>query len=152
MGAFTSELTITHLSDDDTHGCWRLWRLAEPLIYEVGANGSNRIIIVSKGFITDGPSIPQFLWSILPVWARHSRAGVIHDYLCYRIAVNNPHPEAPTRDHADRVFLEAMEALNVGWVQKYLLYLGVRLGTWYNVRPTMSDHNTAPNVAQVVRR
>ena len=84
MGAFTSELTITHLSDDDTHGCWRLWRLAEPLIYEVGANGSNRIIIVSKGFITDGPSIPQFLWSILPVWASHSRAGVIHDYLCYQ--------------------------------------------------------------------
>ena len=87
------------------------------------------------------PSIPQFLWSILPVWARYSRAGVIHDYLCYQIAVNNPHPEAPTRDHADRIFFDAMEALNVGWVQKYLLYWGVRFGTWYNVRTTMIDHN-----------
>ena len=113
MGAFTSELTITHLSGNGRH-CWRLWRLAEPLIYEVGGRGSGRVILVSKDFITDGSSIPQFLWSILPVWARYSRAGVIHDYLCYRIAVNNPHPEAPTRDHADRDFLEAMEALNVG--------------------------------------
>ena len=103
MGAFTSELTITQLSGNDTHG-WRLWRLAEPLIYEVGGRGSGRVILVSKGFITDGPSIPQFLWSILPVWASWSRAGVIHDYLCYLIALNNPHPEAPTRDHADRIF------------------------------------------------
>ena len=127
MGVFMSELTITHPSDNGRH-CWRLWRLAEPLIYEVGGRGSGRVILVSKDFITDGSSIPQFLWSILPVWARYSRAGVIHDYLCYRIAVNNPHPEAPTRDHADRIFFEAMEALNVGWVQKYLLYWGVRFG------------------------
>jgi hypothetical protein len=148
VGAFTSELTITHLSDN---GSWRLWRLAEPLIYEVGGRGSGRVIFVSKDFITDGSSIPQLLWSILPVWARYSRAGVVHDYLCYRIAVNNPHPEAPTRDHADRVFLDAMEALSVGWVQKYLLYLGARIGTWYNVRTTMIDHNTTPNTTQVVR-
>jgi hypothetical protein len=81
-----------------------------------------------------------------------SRAGVVHDYLCYLIALNNPHPEAPTRDHADRIFFEAMELLNVGWVQKYLLYWGVRFGTWYNVRPTMIDYNTTRNATQVVRR
>ena len=150
MGAFMSELTITHLSKNDTHGCWRLWRLAEPLIYEVGGSGSGRVIVVSKGFITDGTSIPQFLWSILPVWANWSRAGVIHDYLCYLIAVNTPHPEAPTRADTDRIFLEALKALNVGWVQRYALYLGVRFGTWYNVRTTMVDHNTTPNATQVV--
>ena len=150
MGAFTSELTITHLSGNDTHG-WRLWRLAEPLIYEVGGRGSGRVILVYKGFVTDGASIPQFLWSILPVWASWSRAGVIHDYLCVLIAANTPHPEAPTRDHADRIFFEAMELLNVGWVQKYLLYWGVRFGTWYNVRPTMINYNTTPNATQVAR-
>lgn len=111
MGAFMSELTITHPSGNDTHGCWRLWRLAEPLIFEVGGRGSGRVIFVTKGFVTDGASIPQFLWSILPVWASWSRAGVIHDYLCCQIALNKPHPEAPTRDHADRIFFEAMEAL-----------------------------------------
>jgi hypothetical protein len=114
VGTFTGELTITHLSGI-------LWRLAEPLIYEVGGRGSGRVILVYKGFITDGPSIPSLLWSILPVWASWSRAGVIHDYLCCQIALNKPHPEAPTRDHADRIFFEAME--------------------WFNVRTTMVDHN-----------
>ena len=141
MGAFASELTITHLSGDAKDG-WRFWRLAEPLIYEVGGRGSGRVILVSKGFKTDGPSIPQILWWILPVWASYSRAGVIHDYLCCRIAANNPHPEARTRADADRIFFEALTALNVGWVQRYALYCGVRLGTWFNVRTTMIDHNT----------
>ncbi len=151
MGAFTSELTITHLSGNDRHG-WRFWRLAEPLIYEVGGRGSDRVIVVWKGFVTDGPSIPQFLWWILPVWASYGRAGVIHDYLCHLIADNNPHPEAPTRDHADRIFFEAMTVLNVGWVQKYALYWGVRLATWLNLRTTMIDHNTTFNATQVVGR
>ena len=151
MGAFTSELTITHLSGKDRHG-WRFWRLAQPLIYEIGGPGSGRVIRVSKDFITDGPSIPQFLWRILPVWASYSRAGVIHDYLCYLIADNTPHPEAPTRADADRIFFEAMTALNIGWVQKYALYWGVCFATWLNLRTTMIDHNTTPNATQVVGR
>jgi hypothetical protein len=151
VGAFTSELTITHLSGNDRHG-WRLWRLAEPLIYEVGGRGSGRVIVVSKDFITDGPSIPQILWWILPVWASWSRAGVIHDYLCCRIAANNPHPEAPTRADADRIFFEALKALNVGWVQRCAPYLGVRLATRFNIRATMIDHNITPDATQVVWR
>jgi len=150
VGAFASELTITHLSGNGKYG-WRLWRLAEPLIYEVGGRGSGRVILVSKGFTTDGSSIPRVLWSILPVWANDSRAGVIHDYLCYRIAANTPHPEAPTRDHADRIFFEAMEALNIGRVRKYVLYWGVRIGAWLNLRTTMVDHNTTLNATQVVQ-
>ena len=38
------------------------------------------VLNVSKDFITDGSSIPQFMWSILPVWESYIRAGVIHDY------------------------------------------------------------------------
>jgi hypothetical protein len=72
--------------------------------------------------------------------------------MCYLIAVSNPHPEAPTRADADRIFFEALKALNVGWVQRYLLYWGVRFGTRYNVRTTMVDHNTIPNATQVVWR
>ena len=38
-----------------------------------------------------------------------------------------------------------MTADNVGWVQKYTLYLGVRLGAWLNLRTTMIDYNTTLN-------
>lgn len=151
MGAFASELTNMHLSGRDLRGP-RRWRLTVPLIYEVGGRGSGRVICVPKDFVTDGPSIPQRLQWILPVWAIYSRAGVIHDYLCYLIVRNNPHPEAPTRDDADRIFFEAMTALNVGLVQKYALYLGARLGTLLKVRTTMIDYNTALNARQIVWR
>ena len=149
MGAFASKLTIAHLSGKERYGR-RRWRLAEPLIYEVGSSG--RVIRVPKDFVTDGPSIPRRLWRILPVWASYSRAGVIHDYLCYLIARNNPHPEAPTRDDADRIFFEAMTALNVGPVQKFALYWGARLGTLLNLRTTMIDYNTTLNATQIVWR
>jgi hypothetical protein len=144
VGAFASELTITHLSGKDRHS-WRRWRLAEPLIYEVGGRGSGRFILVTKGFNTDGTSIPRPLWPILPVWANYSSAGVIHDYLCCLIADNTPHPEAPTRADADRIFFEAMTALNVGWVQKYALYWGVRFAAWLGLRTTMIDYNPTLN-------
>jgi hypothetical protein len=140
-----------HLFGRDPHG-QRRWRLAEPLIYEVGGRGSGRVICVPKDFVTDGPSIPRRLWWILPVWAIYSRAGVIHDYLCYLIARNNPHPEAPTRDDADRIFFDAMTALNVGRVQKYALYWGACLGTLLNVRTTMIDYNATLNATQIVWR
>jgi hypothetical protein len=150
VDAFISELTITHLSGSEPHGCWRRWRLAEPLIYEFGGRGSGRVIRVLKDFVTDGPSIPRLFWRVLPVWATYSRAGVIHDYLCYLIARENPHPEAPTRADADRIFFEAMTALNVGRVQKYVLYLGVRLGARLNLKTTMIDYNTTLNAMEIV--
>lgn len=121
-------------------GAWRLWRLEDHLIYRVN-DDPNRIIFVSKGFITDGPSIPQFMWNVLPVWGSWSRAGVLHDYLCCLISIGRPHREAPTRSDADRIFNEAMGALGVGSVQRNLLYLGVRTGTLFGVRTTMIDKN-----------
>ena len=151
MGAFASELKITHLSGKDLYGR-RRWRLGEPLIYEVGGPGSGRVIRVPNDFVTDGPSIPRILRRILPVWAIYSPAGVIHDYLCYLIARNNPHPEAPTRDDADRIFFDAMTALNVGRVEKYVLYWGARLGTLLKLRTTMIDYNAALNATQIVWR
>jgi Protein of unknown function (DUF1353) len=134
VSGFASELTITQIPE-----AWRLWRLEKNLIYQSRDRG--RVIRVYRGFITDGPSVPQFLWSILPVWGSWSRAGVIHDYLCCLIAAGRPHRAAPTRDHADRIFLEAMQALKVGRIRASLLYLGVRIGTWFNVRTTMIEYN-----------
>src|SRR4029077_2230144 len=99
------------------------------------------VIMVDKGFVTDGPSIPRFLWAILPVWASWSRAGVVHDYLCCMIALGRPHAQAPTRRDADHIFLEAMKAAEVGLFSRTILYLGVRIGTIFNVKTTMVTVN-----------
>lgn len=125
MSAFTGPLTITHLDVD-----WRSWRLEEPLVYEVGELGSGRVIEVPAGFVTDGASVPRLLWSILPTWGSYSRAAVVHDFLLSRLASGAPHPKAPTRLQADRVFWEAMGVCETPLVLRVLLYVGVRLGAF----------------------
>lgn len=123
MSAFTGEITITSLAAD-----WRCWRLEQPLVYEVGALGSGRVITVPVGFVTDGASVPRPLWAVLPVWGRYSRAAVVHDYLCRLLARGLPHPQAPTRRAADAIFAEAMTACGVGPLTRRVLWFGARLG------------------------
>lgn len=130
MSAFTGELTITEVT-------WRVWRLEQDLVFEVGHEGSGRRIVVPKGFMTDGASVPQALWSLLPTWGRYSRAAVIHDYLCFLITKGQPHPEAPTRQEADDIFREAMRVVGTGTITRFILYWGAVVGARTPGRPNI---------------
>lgn len=136
--AFTGALTVTELDAD-----WRLWRLEQPLTYEVGAPGSGRAITVPAGFVTDGASVPRFLWWLLPTWGRYSRAAVIHDHLCVLIDNGTPHPLAPTRRAADAIFFDAMGALGVGLITRWTLWLGVRWGALLHALGGPPERNEA---------
>lgn len=135
MSAFTGSLTITHLDTD-----WRLWRLEQPLVYEVGSLGSGRRIEVPAGFITDGASIPRFLWAVLPTWGRYSRPAVVHDWIGRLLAAGTPHPEALTQKAADEIFLEAMGVCDEKWIVKMALYLSVRLADRLPFLRTLGVH------------
>jgi len=124
MSAFTGPLALLH-----HHADWRRWELLQPLCYELGEKGSGRTITAPEGFITDGASVPRFLWAFLPTWGSYSRAAVIHDYLLWRIARGDPHPEAPTRAEADRVFDEAVCVCGTPRPVRWFLSVGVRLGS-----------------------
>ena len=63
---------------------------------------TGRKIIVPKGFVTDGASVPRFFWRAIPPYGRHFNAAVVHDYL-YR-----HHEHGMTRDECDIIFLEIM--------------------------------------------
>lgn len=115
--AFTGPLSLTQIDAD-----WRLWRLNEPLLYEVGALGSGRLIEVPAGFVTDGATVPRLLWSLLPAWGTYSRAAAVHDYLCKSL----PHRHAATRLAADRIFLDAMKVCGTGRLVRWIMYLAVR--------------------------
>src|SRR3982751_4820796 len=121
MSAFTGPLTITELEIN-----WRKWLLEQPLIYEVGSLGSGRVIAVPAGFITDGASVPQYLWNVLPPWGTYSRAAVIHDYLLVQLQAGTPHPEGTTRLACDNVFWEAMGVCGTPLPIRSMLYAGVR--------------------------
>jgi hypothetical protein len=122
MSRFTGELTITQLDVD-----YRTWRLEQPLVYEVGEEGSGREILVHRLFETDGASIPRIFQSLLPTWGRYSRAAVIHDYLYNELRPGGmPHPEACDRRRADAVFREAMEVSGVGFITRWVMWAAVR--------------------------
>lgn len=126
MSRFTGELTITHLDAD-----WKRWRLEQPLVYEIGSLDSGKVVTAPAGMVSDGASVPRFLWAILPAWGRYSRAAVIHDHLCDRIANGDPHEFAITRKRADRIFLEAMKVCGVKRPIRWAMYFAVRLFAIY---------------------
>ena len=67
-------LTISQLENEQ----WWLWRVEHPMVWLVEGGTE---ITTPAGFVSDGPTIPRFLWAVLPVWGRWGRAGVMHDYL-----------------------------------------------------------------------
>lgn len=123
---FTGPLTMTHLEADD----WRRWRVESPLRYAM-TNG--KAVTVPVGFETDGTSVPRVLWTFLPTFGRHSRASVVHDYLCDRIKAGSPNPLAKTRAEADRVFFEALRDCGVNVIWRSVMWAAVRVGGMVSV-------------------
>lgn len=119
MSAFTGPLTLTHLDAD-----WRRWRLEQPLVYEVGSLGSGDRVVVPAGFVTDGATIPRVLWVVLPVWARWSRAAIVHDWL-YSL-IRGASAQARSRREADAIFYEAMKVSGVNSTIRFFMWLAVR--------------------------
>lgn len=77
-------------------------------------------IEIEEGFDTDYASVPRGLWNLYPPDGDYSPAAWIHDYLYWY--------QPCTREQADRVFLEGMTALGIGWFTRSVLFRSVRMG------------------------
>lgn len=100
--------------------------LVRPLSYQVGFLGSEVVVTVPDGFMTDLASIPRILWSILPPHdPDYAGAAVLHDYLYeWKGGIF-------TRVVADAIFYEAMRVLGVPAWKAVFMYLAVRMAnTW----------------------
>lgn len=122
MSEFTGPLTLTQLDSD-----WKIWRLEQTLKYEVGQLGSGDLIEVPAGFLTDGATVPRWLWWLLPSWGSYSRAATVHDYVIGRIEDGRPLPNAPNRLICDRIFWEATGVCGTPLFLRAILYAGVRI-------------------------
>lgn len=122
MSGFLSLLRVELMVD--AHGnnlCNRderqLWQVIDDdFVYQ--SDIAKQSIIVPSGFVTDFASIPQVCLSIFGEIAQ--RPSVIHDFLYSKTLI--------TRAMADAVLLEAMEITGVSWLQRKLIYTGVRIG------------------------
>lgn len=127
MSAFTGPLSIReHKVDSD------IWELLSELLWELGQLGSGKFVRVPVGFVTDAASVPWFLTWLLPRWApKRRRPAILHDYLCRSIAEGHPVPGVEKRSKADWVFLQAMKACGVNFVERWAFYIACALFTMF---------------------
>lgn len=79
------------------------------------------------GFMSDGASVPRFLWWFLPPWGdRSTVAALFHDYLTENHKKGFPLTGARTRAACDRLFRECLIELGVSPLRAWLAWLGVR--------------------------
>ena len=108
---------------------YKLFEVPVDFEYHVGAEDSDDVIKIPKGFICDGASIPKIFWGIIgSPMGRYAPAAIIHDFL-YR---NQPR----SRKESDEIFYEAMQVLGVPFWKRWIMYHAVRLFAWpvWNIR------------------
>lgn len=90
------------------------WRVQQGFRYYLGTKGSNQWVSIPAGYLTDGASVPQIFWSVIPRWGLYGQAAVVHDYLCEYLSITSDGvPKRITRAEADDILLEAMQVLEV---------------------------------------
>lgn len=133
MSSFTTPLRVEPIDD-------KFWKILETFEYHVGDLDSGFLVRVPKGYTTDFATVPRFLWNIVPPWGTYGKACVVHDYL-----LDNGHQiikadkvgerlSTVTRKKVDKIFLEAMEVLEVNYVLRYAMYAAVRVYSWYETK------------------
>jgi hypothetical protein len=115
MAKFLTELDVKCIDD-------KSWILSTALEYRSDIIG---LVKVPIGFQTDFASVPRIPIFYILFGDRAHREAVLHDYL-YRID-SSPVVE---RAQADDVFFEAMKERGKGFMVRYAMYWGVRLGGW----------------------
>ena len=121
MSSYTNPLDTRYLPTSDN------WSVLTPFTYFVGHEDSNERIDIPAGFVTDGASVPQPFWSIIPPWGQYGQAAVVHDFLCEHLFTKvSGVPTKITRKRADQIFLEAMEVLQVPAWKRLSMYAAVR--------------------------
>lgn len=110
------------LKDGGMRGDSRLFVVERNYRYMINAE---TIIMVPKGFITDGASIPRLFWNILQPYGPYFPAALIHDYLYSKDNVYKV-----SREIADVIFLNGMKDCGVGFFQRTMIYRAVRMCGW----------------------
>ncbi len=126
------------------------WRVMDAFKFYMDDPSDERWVYVPLHYLTDGATVPRFLWGLIPPWGRYGQAAVLHDYLCETLTViEQGKPVAITRTQADKALKEAMEALDVPRWKRNVMYIGVRIyGTLARIKGPHIDPGKAKYAAQ----
>lgn len=82
-----------------------------------------RQVVVPRGFISDGASVPRVLQWMYHPYGRYLEAAVVHDFFCVHQDIDSV--------SAAKVFCEAMEVCGVSRWRRFKMYHAVR---WFGPR------------------
>lgn len=112
-----------------------LWALQRPMTYHAGPEQQDTIV-VPAGFVTDLASIPRLVWTFYPPDGPWVKAPVVHDFLYDtqgdglwgRQADGVSRASPYSREEADGILLEGMIDRRIGWLERTVIWIAVRLG------------------------
>lgn len=95
-----------------------------PLYYNSGEGWD---LTIPVGTMSDGITIPRFLWWFLPPWGdKATVAGILHDLLCDIQRTDNKIKTCETRAGCDRQARRAFIACGVPKFNAWLVWVGIR--------------------------
>ena len=99
------------------------YRLLEPYTY---ITNEGHVILIPAGYITDGATIPQVLWSVgvPPNDSNTLPAVVVHDWLCSNAHIDGYNIEE--FNYANKIFEEFLLKLNLNTFRVSFLVYGVK--------------------------
>lgn len=77
---------------------------------------SRGMIVVPRGFISDGASVPRAFWSVFPPFGKYLEAAVVHDYIYVKLC------HIYTKEQADSIFKELLEVLRISKLKRNIMY------------------------------
>ncbi len=119
----------------------RIWILEEKVNVDISSRELSKVIGIEipKGFKFDLSTIPRFLWSFIAPFELSIIAPLVHDFLYVNkgnLKVNEQNMLVVSKDsqtvkvsrlEADSIFLYHMKQEGVGFVKRWIAYIGVRL-------------------------
>ena len=87
MESFTAPLDIRYEAQASKILGPDHWRVITSFRYYLGSKYSEQWVTVPVGYLTDGASVPQLLWNLIPPWGSYGQAAVVHDLLCEYLAI-----------------------------------------------------------------
>lgn len=103
------------------------WVVKKQFHFAVDGN-PDKVVVVPKGYLTDGATVPRLFWGLVPPWGEYGQAAVLHDYLCEYLTYQDYGATiSVTRKEADLIFKRSMEELNVGVLTCSTMYAAVRV-------------------------
>jgi hypothetical protein len=126
-------------------------------------DGLCEVITIPAGERSDLASCPRICWAMIPPFGIYEQAAYLHDWLCSELnryhrqmiawkAGRLPNPPLPPQIDAvdtDGLFRRVMREGGVGFLTRWVMYVGVRWGALANPARRAGWWRTAPAVLTI---